>query len=57
MITFLAWAVIAAPVVLVVVWVAGEYVLQNRGEEGECRSMSPSSPTPKPGEPALPLSS
>jgi hypothetical protein len=56
MLTFLAWVVLAAPVALAALWVAGEYILQNRGEEGECLSAPPSSPTPKPGQPALPLS-
>jgi hypothetical protein len=56
MLTFLAWVVLAAPVAMAALWVAGEYILQNRGEEGECLSTPPSSPTPKPGQPALPLS-
>jgi hypothetical protein len=56
MLTFLAWVVLAAPVAMAALWVAGEYVLQNRGEEGEYLSTPPSSPTPKPGQPALPLS-
>ncbi len=34
MLTFLAWAVLAAPVALAALWVAGEYILQNWGEEG-----------------------
>jgi hypothetical protein len=29
MITFLAWVVLAAPVALAALWVAGEYILQN----------------------------
>ena len=56
MLTFLAWVVLAAPVALAALWVAGEYILQNRGEEGERLSTPPSSPTPKPGQPALPRS-
>ena len=35
MLTFLAWVVLAAPVALAALWVAGEYILQNRGEEGD----------------------
>ena len=56
MLTFLAWVVLATPVALAALWVAGEYILRNRGEEGERRSTLPSSPPPKPSQPALPLS-
>jgi hypothetical protein len=38
MLTFLAWVVLAAPVALAALWVTGEYILQDRGEEGEWTS-------------------
>jgi hypothetical protein len=49
MITFLAWTASAAPVALVALWVAGEYILR-------MPSHTHTEPSAESSQPALPLS-